>query len=65
MEPSRFSEVEIVPILKEQEAGSSAADVWRRHGLSGAIFYKRKAKLGRLEVSDAKWLRQREPKQSR
>lgn len=60
MKRSRFSEEQIVAILKEQEAGVSTADVCRRHGVSSATFYKWKAKFGGLEVSDAKRLRQLE-----
>ena len=43
--------------MKEQEAGSATADVCRRHGISGATFYKWKAKFGGLEVTEAKRLR--------
>ena len=53
----RFSEEEIIKILKEQEAGLSGAEVCRRHGVSNATFYKWKAKFGGMEVSDAKKLR--------
>ena len=60
MKRSRFSEEQIVAILKEQEVGVSTADVCRRHGVSSATFYKWKAKFGGLEVSDAKRLRQLE-----
>ena len=49
---SRFSDEQIIGILKEQEAGAVAADVCRRHGISEAIFYKWKAKFGGLEVSE-------------
>ena len=57
MKRSRFSEEQIVAILREQEAGSSTADVCRRHGVSSATFYKWKAKYGGLDVSDAKRLK--------
>jgi putative transposase len=43
--------------VKEQEAGVATAEVFRRHGISSATFYKWKAKYGGLEVSEAKRLR--------
>ena len=54
MKRSRFSDEQIIGILKEQEAGAATADVCRRHGISGATFYKWKAKFGGLEVTEAK-----------
>jgi putative transposase len=57
MKRSRFSDEQIIGILKEQEAGAATADVCRRHGVSGATFYKWKAKFGGLEVTEAKRLR--------
>lgn len=57
MKKSRFSEEQIVAILKEQESGVKTADVCRRHGISSATFFKWKAKYGGLEVSDAKRLK--------
>lgn len=60
MKRSRFSEEQIIAILKEQEAGVPTADVCRRHGVSSATFYKWKAKFGGLEVSEARRLRQLE-----
>ena len=53
----RFTEEQIIGILKEQEAGERTADVCRRHGISQATFYKYKSKYGGLEVSDARKLR--------
>jgi putative transposase len=57
MKGSRFSEEQIIGILREQEAGGTTADVCRKHGISEATFYKWKAKFGGLEVSDAKRLK--------
>jgi putative transposase len=57
MRRSRFSEEQIIAILKEQEAGLATAEVCRKHGVSPASFYKWKAKFGGLDVSDAKRLK--------
>ena len=57
MRRSRFSESQIIGMLKEQEAGLATADVCRKYGLSPATFYKWKSKFGGLEVSEAKRLR--------
>jgi putative transposase len=57
MKASRFNEEQIIGILREQEAGARTADVCRRHGISGATFYKWKSKFGGLEVSDARRLK--------
>ena len=65
MKRSRFSDEQIIAILKEQEAGVATADVCRRHGVSSATFYKWKAKFGGLEVSEAKRLRQLEDENSK
>lgn len=57
MRGSRFREEQIIAILREQEAGVSTAEVCRKHGISGATFYKWKARFGGLDVSDARRLK--------
>jgi putative transposase len=59
MKGSRFSEEQIIGILREQEAGATTAEVCRKHGISEATFYKWKSKFGGFEVSDAKRLKRR------
>jgi putative transposase len=54
MKRSRFTEDQIIGILKEQEAGVPVADLCRRHGVSNASIYKWKAKYGGMDVSEAK-----------
>ncbi len=65
MKTSRFTEEQIIGILREQEAGAATSDVCRKHGISGATFYKWKAKYGGLEVSEAKRLKALEDENAR
>jgi len=60
MKKSRFTEGQIIGVLKEQEAGVPTAELCRKHGLSPATFYKMKAKYGVMDLSDAVRLKQLE-----
>ena len=65
MKRTRFSEGQIIGVLKEAEAGAKTAELARRHGVSEATIYNWKAKYGGLEVSEAKRLRSLEDENSR
>jgi putative transposase len=60
MKRSRFTEEQIIGIIKQQESGVATAEVCRQHGMSQATFYQWKAKFGGMSVSDAQRLRQLE-----
>ena len=60
MKKSRFSEEQIIGILKQQESGRATAEVCREAGISSATFYSWKAKFGGMSVSEAQRLRQLE-----
>ena len=57
MKRSRFSEEQIIGMLREQEAGTSVAELCRKHGMSSATFYAWKAKYGGMDVSEARRLK--------
>jgi putative transposase len=57
MKRKRFTEEQIIGILREQEAGAKTADLARKHGVSEATLFNWKAKFGGMDVSDAKRLR--------
>ena len=65
MKRSRFTEEQIIGILKEQEAGVPVADLCRKHGVSNASIYKWKAKYGGMDVSEAKRLKALEDENAR
>ena len=65
MKGSRFTEEQIIGILREQESGAKTADVCRRHGVSSATFYKWKAKYGGLDVSEARRMKSLEDENRR
>jgi putative transposase len=57
MKRKRFTEEQIIAVLKEHEAGAKTADLARKHGISEATFYNWKAKYGGMNVSEARRLR--------
>jgi len=65
MKRSRFTESQIVSILQEADAGVPVNEIWRKHGISSATYYKWKSKYGGLEVSELKRLKELEQKNQR
>jgi len=65
MRKSRFTEEQIIGILKESDAGAATKDLLRRYGISHDTFYRWKKKYGGLEVSDARRLKQLEDENRR
>ena len=65
MKRSRFTQEQMIAVLKEHQAGAAVADLCRRHGISDATFYTWRSKYGGMEVSDAKRLRALEDENAR
>jgi putative transposase len=57
MKKQRFTEEQIIGVLREQEVGAKAADLCRKHGISEATFYTWKADYGGMDISEAKRLK--------
>jgi len=65
MKKTRFTETQIIAILKEQEAGMKVSDITREHSISAATFYNWKAKYGGMNVNELKRVRQLEQENAR
>ena len=65
MKRSRFTEHQILAVLKEADAGATVKDLWRRHGISPATYYQWKSKYSGLQASDRKKIRELERENTR
>ena len=65
MRQRRFMKEQVITILQEHQAGLSAAELYEKHGISDATFYKRRSKFGEMELSGAKRLQALEEENGR
>ena len=65
MKKSRFTEMQIVGILKEGDSGLPLQEVWRKHGISSATYYKWKSKYGGLDVNELRRMKEVEAENSK
>jgi putative transposase len=65
MKRSRFTEAQIVDILKEGDSGMPVQDIWRKHGISSGTYYKWKAKYGGLDIHELKRMKETEAENSK
>ena len=65
MKRSKFTESQILAVLKEADAGASVKDLCRRHGISAATFYQWKSRYGGLQASDLRRMRELESENAR
>lgn len=57
MKTRKYTEEQIIPVLKEGEVGAKVADLYRKYGMSNDTYYNWKAKYAGLTVSELKWLK--------
>jgi putative transposase len=65
MKKSRFTETQIVDILREGDSGIPVQDIWRKHGISAGTYYKWKSKYGGLDIHELKRMKETEAENSK